>query len=96
MLKKGDEKCQSCPWRNLISFKHFSFTLALQFLGGDFQNQGNHVTSFELILRFEKYVSEVVSLFFCVLSYFLQFANSIYELRVNELWVTFMSFLDSF
>ena len=70
MLKKGDEKCQSCPWRNLISFKHFSFTLALQFLGGDFQNQGNHVTSFELILRFEKYVNEVVSLFFCVLSYF--------------------------
>ena len=54
-------------------------------MGGEFQNQGNLVTSFELIVVVEKYVNKDASLFFCVLSYFSQFANSNYELRVNEL-----------
>ena len=48
----------------LISFKHFSLTLVLQFLGREFQNQRNHATSFKLILRVEKYVNEYVNLFF--------------------------------
>ena len=51
----------------------------------EFQNQGNHITTFELIARVKKYVNKVVSLFFRVLSYFSQFANSIYELQVKEL-----------
>ena len=51
-------------WQNLISFKHFSLTLVLQVLGGDFQNQGNYATGFKLILRVEKYSNEVVSFFF--------------------------------
>ena len=30
-------------------------------MGGELQNQGNHFTSVELIVRIEKYVNEVVS-----------------------------------
>ena len=93
--KEGRQKCQSCPWQNLISFKHFSLILILQFLGGEFQNQRNHATSFKLILRVEKCVNEYVNFFFfwvlCFV-YFLQFANSIYELRVNALWVKSFSY----
>ena len=83
--KEGRRKFQSCPWRNLISFKHFSLTLVLQFMGGEFQNQGNHVTSFELIVWVEEYVNKVVSLFFCVLSYFSQFQFISCELTSYEL-----------
>ena len=65
-------------------------------MGGEFQNQAGHLTRFELIVWVEKDINEVVSLFFYLLSYFSQFENSIYDLRVNELWVTFMSFSNSF
>ena len=38
-------------------------------MGGEFENQGNHVTNFELIVWVEKYVNKVVILFFCVMIY---------------------------
>ena len=99
--KEGRQKCQSCPWQNLISFKHFSLILILQFLGGEFQNQRNHATSFKLILRVEKCVNEYVNLFFfefCVLCTFyslqIQFMSwelTRYELRVFRILFVFIT-----